>query len=636
MKLNHIDENSSMHPDDIYNSVLKTIASMRANHKPGDPDPNANYGPTGDAASQEEHRFRQAYHRDQDEREKLRSHGRLEEEPDALAGRRKDDPAPHPYRKHGTPLNKPPANPDYPTTPFNKDDWMASSKKMEEEEQLDELTNDLLRRYKTAAAADAGNAEKTAWDPASSHKDSAKALGRSNKRFSGIIKATKKQFDNDKKARAEEGMMGGINRSAPATDVSYEKVLDDGVDAEVQAAYKSAEAPAVDKPIGFILIDPKEGNRVLGKYRADGRSRANARRDKLDNAYGAYRYKVKPVYPGEEHLLSENKHRNRVAAVKAGQPGNFTDILNRQHQDKQAQEPAKVVSIPFHGWEIKYKPDGKGQVNWVVIKGEKILQKGVANSDKEAVGAAEEWIKQGAGEKKSINKNATIDFNKQFVMTFAPDAQPFYATFVTQNGQPYLVMSSEPHEGLTKSSIRAGGNFPSIHVTPRVAQPVGLQPHGRYIVDVDKKEDLEDPGVAMYPLVFQGIIQDKSEREHMKGPGFTVAYSRDKDLEEDCWKGYKQVGMKDKGGKQVPNCVPTDEALDPWHGYTKDDKKANAQARAPSYAKHGSVEVPFSELVCDTIRTHGIRWAFQFYVVKHGLPPRMFKIFAKDALENRE
>jgi hypothetical protein len=27
-----------------------------------------------------------------------------------------------------------------------------------------------------------------------------------------------------------------------------------------------------------------------------------------------------------------------------------------------------------------------------------------------------------------------------------------------------------------------------------------------------------------------------------------------------CWKGYKQVGMKDKSGKQVPNCVP--ESLD--------------------------------------------------------------------------
>ena len=23
-----------------------------------------------------------------------------------------------------------------------------------------------------------------------------------------------------------------------------------------------------------------------------------------------------------------------------------------------------------------------------------------------------------------------------------------------------------------------------------------------------------------------------------------------------CWKDYKMVGMKDKGGKKVPNCVP--------------------------------------------------------------------------------
>lgn len=30
-------------------------------------------------------------------------------------------------------------------------------------------------------------------------------------------------------------------------------------------------------------------------------------------------------------------------------------------------------------------------------------------------------------------------------------------------------------------------------------------------------------------------------------------------LVEACWKGYKQVGMKEKDGKQVPNCVPIDE-----------------------------------------------------------------------------
>jgi DNA-directed RNA polymerase subunit RPC12/RpoP len=28
-----------------------------------------------------------------------------------------------------------------------------------------------------------------------------------------------------------------------------------------------------------------------------------------------------------------------------------------------------------------------------------------------------------------------------------------------------------------------------------------------------------------------------------------------------CWKGYKQIGMKDKDGRQVPNCVPINEDI---------------------------------------------------------------------------
>lgn len=26
-------------------------------------------------------------------------------------------------------------------------------------------------------------------------------------------------------------------------------------------------------------------------------------------------------------------------------------------------------------------------------------------------------------------------------------------------------------------------------------------------------------------------------------------------MNESCWKGYKQIGMKKKGGRTVPNCV---------------------------------------------------------------------------------
>ena len=29
-----------------------------------------------------------------------------------------------------------------------------------------------------------------------------------------------------------------------------------------------------------------------------------------------------------------------------------------------------------------------------------------------------------------------------------------------------------------------------------------------------------------------------------------------------CWKGYKQIGMKDKDGREVPNCVPIEEGED--------------------------------------------------------------------------
>ena len=36
-----------------------------------------------------------------------------------------------------------------------------------------------------------------------------------------------------------------------------------------------------------------------------------------------------------------------------------------------------------------------------------------------------------------------------------------------------------------------------------------------------------------------------------------------------CWKGYKQVGMKDKDGKEVPNCVPESyDVFDESCGYT--------------------------------------------------------------------
>lgn len=63
----------------------------------------------------------------------------------------------------------------------SKDDWGNFTKK------LQELSNDLLGNYKKAASADASKADKEG------------DFKRGDKRFSGIVKATNKQFDNDMK-----------------------------------------------------------------------------------------------------------------------------------------------------------------------------------------------------------------------------------------------------------------------------------------------------------------------------------------------------------------------------------------------------------------------------------------------------
>jgi hypothetical protein len=35
-----------------------------------------------------------------------------------------------------------------------------------------------------------------------------------------------------------------------------------------------------------------------------------------------------------------------------------------------------------------------------------------------------------------------------------------------------------------------------------------------------------------------------------------------KNKKDPCWKGYQQVGMKKKNGKEVPNCVPKESSVD--------------------------------------------------------------------------
>ena len=68
-----------------------------------------------------------------------------------------------------------------------------------------------------------------------------------------------------------------------------------------------------------------------------------------------------------------------------------------------------------------------------------------------------------------------------------------------------------------------------------------------------------------------------------------------KELQDACWTGYKQVGLKMKNGKQVPNCVP--EAYDIGHDY--------AEARAKQAVSQGKVQ--------KLVTAHGLKFKGKVY-----------------------
>ena len=74
-------------------------------------------------------------------------------------------------------------------------DWKNAAKTAKEEVDLSELSNEVLARYKAKAGEQASAADK------------AGDFKKGNKRFSGIMKATRKQFDND--VRKEERVVSG-------------------------------------------------------------------------------------------------------------------------------------------------------------------------------------------------------------------------------------------------------------------------------------------------------------------------------------------------------------------------------------------------------------------------------------------
>jgi hypothetical protein len=74
-------------------------------------------------------------------------------------------------------------------------------------------------------------------------------------------------------------------------------------------------------------------------------------------------------------------------------------------------------------------------------------------------------------------------------------------------------------------------------------------------------EELKD----VFPYIYR-IVSERSKPK-LLGPEDLVS-----EADNPCWKGYKQLGMKEKNGREVPNCVPESEELEENDRYRSNKK----------------------------------------------------------------
>lgn len=232
------------------------------------------------------------------------------------------------------------------------------------------------------------------------------------------------------------------------------------------------------------------------------------------------------VLDDEKAIDREQTYEDRLA--KFLEADDFTKILQRQHDDDQKEKRKAVVDIDFHGWKIRYRPQSKktDKVAWMVLdKKGNIKHRGESLSDRDAVADAENWIKEGGGTQHRSTKNVNIDYNIKWTEEFAPEGQTFYVKFEGSGNAPRLLMSLEPQAGFRKTHIRQSNLQQSSPMSAEESNSIGLQPNGRYLLGT---RIAVDSNTVEFPLIFQGIVHDPREREHLPGPGFTVAHPREK------------------------------------------------------------------------------------------------------------
>ena len=131
-------------------------------------------------------------------------------------------------------------------------------------------------------------------------------------------------------------------------------------------------------------------------------------------------------------------------------------------------------------------------------------------------------------------------------------------------------------EQVIKRKIKRGVSD-KIVGTPKLDKPIGKMYSS---IGGESKESTGSGSAGGYSAPLFSVTKkemDEMKQTSFKAPKLTMfsdeAPKPIKSMNESCWKGYKQNGMKDKNGKKVPNCVPikeSEEVEEKWSKKYKD------------------------------------------------------------------
>lgn len=168
------------------------------------------------------------------------------------------------------------------------------------------LSNDLLARYKTAAGKDASNADKKG------------DFKKGDKRFSGIVKATNKQFDNDaKKEKVNELSPGVYKKYIPAANASRTKAT---VDQNNKGGYDPKVVDKMERRAGHTITAINKSNNV----REAGQGGINRCAPANDVSYQDILNDVKDKWHNDSVIVNElSNDKLQDYKYSASSPENF-------------------------------------------------------------------------------------------------------------------------------------------------------------------------------------------------------------------------------------------------------------------------------------------------------------------------